>query len=192
MVNVVESEKTAIIMSAYYGNLDSQLWLACGGLSHMNLDAMQVLIDQGRKVWLWPDKDGIKQWREVVDKLGSDNVQVYTRFFDTCWREEDGPKADAADIAMRMMAHPETKNPTKPEPKPEPEQKPIEVWTSEEPFMDPEEMADPRLHWMRQRMRDSHQPAFPVSRVEDVRTVAEILKDHPIVKPLIDNEDKTD
>ena len=192
VVNVVESEKTAIIMSAYYGNLDSQLWLACGGLSHMNLDAMQVLIDQGRKVWLWPDKDGIKQWREVVDKLGSDNVQVYTRFFDACWREEDGPKADAADIAMRMMAHPETKNPTKPEPKPEPEQKPIEAWTSEEPFMDPEEMADPRLHWMRQRMRDSHQPAFPVSRVEDVRTVAEILKDHPIVKPLIDNEDKTD
>jgi hypothetical protein len=58
--------------------------------------------------------------------------------------------------------------------------------------MDPEEMADPRLHWMRQRMRDSHQPAFPVSKVEDVRTVAEILKDHPIVKPLIDNEDKTD
>jgi hypothetical protein len=64
---------------------------------------MQPLIDQGRRVWLWPDKDGIDKWQELCDKLGSDKVQVYTRFFDTCWREEDGPKADAADITIRMM-----------------------------------------------------------------------------------------
>lgn len=184
VVNVVESEKTAIIMSAYYGNLDSQLWLACGGLSHMNLDAMQVLIDQGRKVWLWPDKDGIKQWREVADKLGSHNVQVYTKFFDACWREEDGPKADAADIAMRLMIHPETKRTA--EPKSEPEQKHIEPPQSDEPFIDPEEMADPRLHWMRQRMRDSHRPNFDTSRIPGTKTVGEILQEHPMLKPLLE------
>jgi len=31
VVNIVESEKTAIIMATYYGNHDQQLWLACGG-----------------------------------------------------------------------------------------------------------------------------------------------------------------
>jgi hypothetical protein len=103
MVNIVESEKTAIIMATYYGNHDQQLWLACGGLKHLHLDSMQPLIDQGRTVWLWPDRDGLAEWQQVADKLGSDRVQVYTRFLDTCWTEADGQKADVADIAIRMM-----------------------------------------------------------------------------------------
>ena len=108
-VNIVESEKTALVMENYYGCPERQLWLACGGLKHMTLEAMQPLIDEGRKVWLWPDKDGVNDWKQVADKLGSDKVQVYTRFIDTCWVEDDGEKADAADIAIRMMHHPEFK-----------------------------------------------------------------------------------
>ena len=103
VVNIVESEKTAIIMANYYGDPQSQLWLACGGLKHLQLDSMQPLIDQGRTVWLWPDKDGRDDWQEVCDKLGYDKCRVYTHFFDTCWTEADGDKADIADIAIRMM-----------------------------------------------------------------------------------------
>ena len=103
VVNIVESEKTAIIMANYYGDPDKQIWLACGGLQHLRLEAMQPLIDQGRTVWLWPDNDGRDKWQELCDKLGSDNVRLYTQFFDTCWTEEDGLKADVADIAIRMM-----------------------------------------------------------------------------------------
>jgi hypothetical protein len=110
-VNIVESEKTAIIMANYYGNPERRLWLACGGLQHLRLEAMQPLIDQGRTVWLWPDKDGREEWQEVSDKLGYDKCRVYTQFFDSCWREEDGPKADVADIAIRMMSHPHPDNP---------------------------------------------------------------------------------
>ena len=106
-VNVVESEKTAIIMANYFGNPEQQLWLACGGLKFLKIESMQPLIDQGRKVWLWPDKDGVKGWQEVADKLGSDKVQVYTKFFDACWEPEDGEKADIADIAVRMLYHPD-------------------------------------------------------------------------------------
>ena len=105
-VNVVESEKTAIIMANYYGCLESQLWLACGGLKFLQLESMQPLIDQGRRVWLWPDKDGIDKWQEVADKLGSEQVQVYTKFFETCWEPQDGEKADAADITIRIMGDP--------------------------------------------------------------------------------------
>jgi hypothetical protein len=78
--------------------------MACGGLQWLQLDKFQPLIDQGRTIWLWPDKDGREAWQEVADKLGYDKCQVYTRFFDTCWTEADGDKADVADIAIRMMA----------------------------------------------------------------------------------------
>ena len=108
IVNIVESEKTALIMANFYGQLDRQLWIACGGLKHLHLDSMQPLIDMGRTVWLWPDKDGVDEWQKLSDKLGSDRVNIYTKFFETCWREEDGPKADAADITIRMMRKPET------------------------------------------------------------------------------------
>ena len=103
VVNIVESEKTAIIMANYYGNFDSQIWIACGGLKHLQFDSLQPLIDQGRTIWLWPDKDGRDEWQEVADKLGYDKCRVYTHFFDTCWTEADGQKADVADIAIRMM-----------------------------------------------------------------------------------------
>ena len=103
-VNVVESEKTAIIMANYYGDPQQGLWLACGGLNWLNLDSMQPLIDQGRTVWLWPDRDGVEKWQQVCDKLGADNVRVYTDFFRTSYvAEDDGPKADIADIAIRLM-----------------------------------------------------------------------------------------
>ena len=103
IVNVVESEKTALIMANYYGDFDSQIWLACGGLQWLQLDKFQPLIDQGRTIWLWPDKDGRNDWQEVCDKLGYDKCRVYTHFFDTCWTEDDGDKADIADISIRMM-----------------------------------------------------------------------------------------
>ena len=103
VVNIVESEKTAVIMANYYGKPEEQLWLACGGLQHLRLESMQPLIDQGRTIWLWPDKDGREAWQEVCDKLGYDKCRLYTHFFDSCWTEADGMKADVADIAIRMM-----------------------------------------------------------------------------------------
>lgn len=104
-VNVVESEKTAIIMANYYGDPSQGIWLACGGLKQLRLETFQPLIDQQRTVWMWPDKDGIEEWTKVIrDKLGADNIRVYTDFFRTHYVEEDdGPKADIADITIRLM-----------------------------------------------------------------------------------------
>ena len=161
-VNVVESEKTALIMANYYGCPESQLWLACGGLKFLNLDAMQVLIDQGRKVWLWPDKDGIEKWQEVADKLGSEQVQVYTKSFDACWIPEDGDKADAADIAIRMMRNPDFK-PRDPDDNATEKREPVKIGDiiahvvdSDEPFIDPIELADPLVHQWREILRQRY------------------------------------
>ena len=159
-VNIVESEKTALVMANYYGIPERQLWLACGGLKHMTLEAMQPLIDQGRKVWLWPDMDGREAWQEVADKLGSENVHVYTKFFDTCWIPEDGDKADAADIAIRMMRNLDFKPR---EIQQEEKHEPVlvgdiitEIWHSDEPFIDPVELTDIRVGQWREILRQRY------------------------------------
>jgi hypothetical protein len=186
-VNVVESEKTAIIMANYFGQSEHQIWLACGGLKFLQLDSMQPLIDQGRKVWLWPDKDGVNDWQKVADKLGSENVQVYTKFFDACWEPEDGDKADIADIAVRMLYHPEWVpreikekdhlpqvggtethcDPLKPNNVTDEEwfehldiMKAIGEYKiahpNDEPFLDAEEIRDPRVHEWRDILRQRY------------------------------------
>jgi len=201
-VNIVESEKTAIIMANYYGSLDSQLWLACGGLKFLQLDSMQPLIDQGRRVWLWPDKDGVEDWQKIADKLGSDRVQVYTRFFDACWLPEDGDKADAADIAIRMMEDPTFKpREIQTERQDATDNKSSEALPhgailtplSDEPFLDPEEMRDPQVHRWREIMRKAypgkkHRPTPPTTNIEGVKSVGEILQEHPLLKKLIKDE----
>ena len=157
VINIVESEKTAIIMANYYGDFDSQIWLACGGLKHLQLDSLQPLIDQGRTIWLWPDKDGRDDWQEVADKLGYDKCRVYTHFFDTCWRKEDGDKADVADIAIRMMRTGD--KPRKEEPKHEPVKVGdiiTHIVDDGQPFLDPEEMADPRVRMWREILRQRY------------------------------------
>ena len=176
VVNIVESEKTAIIMANYYGDFDSQIWLACGGLKHLQLDSLQPLIDQGRIIWLWPDKDGREAWQEVCDKLGYDNCRLYTNFFDTCWREEDGDKADVADIAVRMMRTGEGPRQTTGDGQgatdqnatarlshgATPAHEPVRIGTiianiiDDTPFIDPEELADPRLRMWRETLRQRY------------------------------------
>ena len=177
VVNIVESEKTAIIMANYYGDFDSQIWLACGGLKHLQLDSLQPLIDQGRTIWLWPDKDGREAWQEVCDKLGYDNCRLYTNFFDTCWREEDGDKADVADIAIRMMRTGDQPRQTTGEGQgatdqnataglshgATPAHEPVRIGTiianiiaDDTPFIDPEELADPRLRMWRETLRQRY------------------------------------
>ena len=188
VINIVESEKTALVMANYYGDFDSQIWMACGGLKHLQLDSLQPLIDQGRTIWLWPDKDGRDDWQQVCDKLGYDHCRVYTHFFDTCWTEADGDKADIADIAIRMMTTGDKPRHTTGKGQgatdqnaaarlyhgatlpPKPDNVTDEEWANhlaimkaigdyeiihpgEEPFLPEDEMADPRLRWMRETLR---------------------------------------
>ena len=177
-VHIVESEKTALIMANFYGASDRHLWLACGGLKFLSLEAMQPLIDQGRKVWLWPDKDGADEWMKVKDKLGSDNINVYTDFLDTYWTPADGAKADAADITIRMMNNPTWRPDSKP---------------------DGVSMSEWREHLRTMeaiRQYDATHPAdepfsFSTSRPEGDGQVEQIINSNPYLQKLIKNLDLT-
>ena len=100
---IVESEKTALVMATYDGKPETRLWLACGGLQNMKRSTLKPLIDQGREIWLMPDRDGVKRWEDICRIIGYDYCRVDTEFLQS-WRETDGEKADIADIVLRMMA----------------------------------------------------------------------------------------
>ena len=57
-VCVVESEKTAIIMSALYSD---HVWVATGGSHGFSVERCMGLV--GRKVWVFPDKGMLEEWK---------------------------------------------------------------------------------------------------------------------------------
>ena len=102
-IKLVESEKTAVLMAIAYGNSASDLWMACGGLEMLTRERLKPLIDQGRRIILYPDRDGIDKWRKKVDSIGYDRLSIDTDPVLKWWRPEDGPKADIADVVVRML-----------------------------------------------------------------------------------------
>ena len=102
-VNIVESEKTAILMAIAYGNHATQVWMACGGLEMLSRERMKPIIDQGRKVVLYPDRDGIAKWKAKAKQIGYDQIHVDTDPVLKWWRPEDGDKADIADVVVRIL-----------------------------------------------------------------------------------------
>lgn len=183
-INIVESEKTALLMTIFQCDIEHHLWMACGGLEHLKVESLRPLIESGRRVWVWPDKDGVEKWREKVSHLLSDTFSIYVGFFDRYWIEADGKKADIADIQLRLLCHPETDRQAKADyearmkgkakdipPKPadltdeEWQQhlnimKAIGEWKVEhpddEPFIDQDELQDPRVRMWREIMRQRY------------------------------------
>jgi hypothetical protein len=101
-VNIVESEKTAIIMSILYGHT-SGVWMACWGKSNLNSDKMKPIIEAKRRIVLFPDHDGVEDWKEQAEFIDYDNLVVNTEPVRKWWIPEDGEKADIADVVLRMM-----------------------------------------------------------------------------------------
>lgn len=97
-VAIVESEKTAIIASAY---LPEYLWLASGSLNNLSADKCEVL--KGRKVVLFPDLKAFDKWTEKAKELShitsfsvSDLVELNAS------EEEIGMGWDIADYLLKL------------------------------------------------------------------------------------------
>ena len=102
-VRIVESEKTAILMAIAYGNHTKQVWMACGGIENINRDKLKPIIDQGRRIILYPDRDGIEKWNIKAEQLHYDRVTVDATPVTKWWKPCDGEKADIADVVIRMI-----------------------------------------------------------------------------------------
>ena len=102
-VKLVESEKTAILMAIAYGNNATQVWLACCGASNLTRERLKPLLDQKRNIVLYPDRDGVKAWKQKAEGLYYDKIIIDDKPVTEWWRECDGPKADIADVVIRMI-----------------------------------------------------------------------------------------
>lgn len=91
-VSIVESEKTALICSMVFPDW---LWLAVGSKNNLKPDLCDVL--KGRKVMLWPDADGMEDWRKrCKDFCYWCNCDVV----EWAGREPQGSKRDVADLII--------------------------------------------------------------------------------------------
>jgi hypothetical protein len=175
-VNIVESEKTAIICAIQFGTAYG-LWMACGGLQNIKDFELQPIIDRKRKIYLWPDKDGRDGWAMFAESIDYADLRLHTDFLENNWREEDGPKGDVADIIIRLWQHPETakqdrqstsiSDPTKPDGVTQAEwEEHLAIMSSvkkfqhdyphlsEQPFIEPDEYASKELHELRESFRN--------------------------------------
>lgn len=107
-INIVESEKTALMCAMYWGNSDHSVWMASGGLTFITRERLKPIIEAGRKVMLFPDRDGVKKWREQAGLIGYDNLSVSTYYLDNYWDEADGQKADLGDTILRLVTEGKT------------------------------------------------------------------------------------
>jgi hypothetical protein len=102
-IKLVESEKTALLMAIAYGNHAQQVWMACGGLSLLSRERLKPIIDRGRQVILYPDRDGIEKWRVKAEQMHYDRLTIDTEPVTKWWQPEDGEKADIADVVLRYI-----------------------------------------------------------------------------------------
>lgn len=106
-VCIVESEKTAIIMAIAYGNHAKQVWMACGGLQNISKEKLAPIMKEGRRIVLYPDRDGVKEWEKKARELDYLNITVDARPVTEWWKPCDGEKADIADVVVRSITeHP--------------------------------------------------------------------------------------
>lgn len=111
VVNIVESEKTALLAAIMWGHPEKWIWMASGGLSMLSPSKLNPIIRQGRLIYLYPDKDGVESWKQQAKLIGYKGLTVDTRYLDYYWREGDGKKADLGDIIVSSLRENRTKEP---------------------------------------------------------------------------------
>ena len=107
-IHLVESEKTALIMAIAYGNDEFQVWMACGGIENLNAERLAPILKAKRRIILYPDRDGIERWKLKAAQLNYERLAIDIRPVTPeseggWWKPEDGPKADPADVVIRIL-----------------------------------------------------------------------------------------
>ena len=92
-VGVVESQKSAVILSIIYPNL---VWLATAGMTNFNERLLSSIYD--RNIIAYPDANGIKVWTQRAKDLPFKNIRV-----SDWWRYAQDEKEDICDVVIRAV-----------------------------------------------------------------------------------------
>ena len=101
-VCIVESEKTALICSAF-SDPNKKIWMATCGKSVLSRERLLPLIQRNRYIVLYPDFDGYDEWEAAMKRIGYDRMSV-SPMVKKYHILRDGDKADMADIMLRMVS----------------------------------------------------------------------------------------
>lgn len=91
-IGIVESEKTALVMSIAE---PAVIWLASGGADHLDACAARGTL-KGRAVMVYPDVDAVDKWRDVAHKYGWECAADVLAWYIPALKEQ-GEKSDLAD-----------------------------------------------------------------------------------------------
>lgn len=96
-VAVVESEKSALLGTIMYPNF---VWVATGGKGELKASKCEVL--KNRRVYLFPDVDGVKEWTDKIPELSfCESVEVVDWL---AWFPHlQGTKSDIADAWLEKV-----------------------------------------------------------------------------------------
>lgn len=122
-VNIVESEKTAVIMAIAYGNPQKNIWLATGGMGMLSKAKLAPLIEAKRKILLYPDQDGIEQWRAKMVEIGYEGMRLAKAMV----IDPNAPKKDCGDFIVEKLYEIAAENEKKGKSEREPELTPEEL-----------------------------------------------------------------
>ena len=92
-VGVVESQKSAVILSIIYPNL---IWLATAGMTNFNERLLAPIYD--RNVVAYPDVNGVQVWAQRAKDLPFKNIRV-----SDWWRYAQDEKEDICDVVIRAV-----------------------------------------------------------------------------------------
>lgn len=97
-VGVVESQKSAVILSIIYPNL---VWLATAGMTNFNERLLVPIYD--RNVVCYPDVNGVQVWTQRAKQLPFKNVRI-----SDWWRYAQDEKEDITDVVIRAIQEEKT------------------------------------------------------------------------------------
>lgn len=95
-INVVESEKTAIVCDMFF-NDDDVLWLACGGRNNINDAKLMYLKSFCDEVFLYPDVDSFSYWTSKFNHLSTIDIKVINWLRDCIDASKINDSDDIAD-----------------------------------------------------------------------------------------------
>lgn len=96
-VAIVESEKTAIIASAFMPDF---IWLATGSLNNLSADKCRVL--KGRKVILFPDLNAFDKWTAKAKEMAHPSSLLVSDLLERNASDEERKKGfDIADYLLK-------------------------------------------------------------------------------------------
>ena len=90
-VNIVESEKSAIIASIVY---PEYIWIASGSRGNITDERMRIV--KGRAATFYPDNDAFDDWENRANRYG---CKIYQGVKEYC---PDDEKADIADLILKF------------------------------------------------------------------------------------------